>query len=152
MEKSPEIGFWEKVGEKTRFWEKVGEKLGKTWETEVKQMRKKNYKGRCEKRSISKCTDICRTYDAVQAAYADMLARDDDIAEFRCNVLMKGLSEGDYTSDFVCTKADGSLMVRECTYRKMLTRPTFAKLLEASRQYWLHHGVSDWGIVTNEEK
>ncbi len=113
--KIPRNSFLGKSWEKTLFGEKDGEKLGKTWETEVKQMRKKYFKGRCEKRSVSKCTDICRTYDAVQAAYADILAQDDDITEFRCNVLMEGLSEGDYTSDFVCTKADGSLMVRECT-------------------------------------
>ena len=36
-------------------------------------MRKKNYKGRCEKRVLSKCKGICRTYDALQYAYADML-------------------------------------------------------------------------------
>lgn len=27
-------------------------------------MRKKNYKGRCEKRKLPKCVDICKTYDA----------------------------------------------------------------------------------------
>ena len=32
-------------------------------------MRKKNYKGRCEKRQISKCEDVCRTYDDIQRAY-----------------------------------------------------------------------------------
>ena len=32
-------------------------------------MRKKNYKGRCEKRVLSKCIGICRTYDALQYAY-----------------------------------------------------------------------------------
>ena len=36
-------------------------------------MRKKNYKGRCEKRTLSKCQDICRTYDPIQSAYADEL-------------------------------------------------------------------------------
>lgn len=115
-------------------------------------MRKKNYKGRCEKRSVTKCAEICRTYDPIQSAYVDMLSMDDGISEFRCNVLMDGLSEGDYTSDFVCTKTDGTLMVRECVYRSKLTKPMTAKLLEASRQYWLRHGISDWGIVTDEEK
>ncbi len=28
-------------------------------------MRKKNYKGRCEKRSVPKCEGICKTYDAL---------------------------------------------------------------------------------------
>ncbi len=115
-------------------------------------MRKKNYKGRCEKRSIPKCVEICRTYDPIQYTYADKLALDNSISEFRCNVLMDGLSEGNYTSDFVCTKTDGVLMVRECVYRKRLTKPMTVRLLEASRQYWLNHGVSDWGIVIDEEK
>ncbi len=29
-------------------------------------MRKKNFKGRCEKRMIRKCMEVCRTYDAIQ--------------------------------------------------------------------------------------
>ena len=32
-------------------------------------MRKKNYKGRCTKRYVAKCTDVCRTYDPLQTAY-----------------------------------------------------------------------------------
>ena len=115
-------------------------------------MRTKNYKGRCVKRELNKCIDICRTYDPIQTAYADILASDEEIAEFSCNVPLESFSEGAYTTDFVCTKKDGTVMVRECAYRKLLTKPLTVKLLEASRQYWLHHGVSDWGIVTNEEK
>ena len=56
-----------------------------------------------------------------------------------------------YTSDFVITKADGNLMVRECVSRKHLTKPMTTKLLDASRNYWKSHGVSDWGIVIEEE-
>ena len=29
-------------------------------------MRKKNYKGRCEKKSVQKCNEIFKAYDAVQ--------------------------------------------------------------------------------------
>ena len=36
-------------------------------------MRKKNYKGRCEKRVLSKCIGICRIYDVLQYTYADLL-------------------------------------------------------------------------------
>lgn len=115
-------------------------------------MRKKNYKGRCEKRSVEKCVDICRTYDPIQYVYAEMLSQDDEIAEFQCNVPMDGLSEGAYTSDFVITKVDGTMMVRECSYRRHLTKPLTTKLLEASRLYWLRHGISDWGIVIDAEK
>ena len=115
-------------------------------------MRKKNYKGRCEKRMLVKCTEICRTYDAVQNAYADILASRKDIVEIRCNVLLDDFSEGDYTSDFLCVKKTGELLVRECLYRKQIIKPMTAKLLEASRQYWLRHGVTDWGLVIDEEK
>ena len=78
-------------------------------------MRKKNFKGRCEKRMVGKCSEVCRTYDVIQATYVDLLQESEEIREIRCNVLLDGLEIGEYTSDFVCTKADGDLMVRECT-------------------------------------
>lgn len=102
-------------------------------------MRKKNYKGRCEKRKLSKCEDVCRTFDAVQYAFADLLESSEDIKSFRVNILLDGL-DGSYTSDFVCVK------------RKHLTKPLTAKILQASREYWLRHGVSDWGIVIEKEE
>lgn len=114
-------------------------------------MRKKGYKGRCEKKDLSKSQEVCRTYDAIQSNYADILQNDNDIQEIRCNVLLDGLSEGAYTADFVCVKADGDLMVRECVFRKFLKKPMTVKLLDASRDYWLNHGVSDWGVVIDEE-
>ena len=114
-------------------------------------MRKKNFKGRCEKRVIAKCSEVCRTYDPIQYAYADVLQKDDTVREIRCNVLLDGLDTGEYTSDFVCVKADNDLMVRECVYRKYLTKPMTVKLLDASREYWLRRGVTDWGLVIDEE-
>ena len=114
-------------------------------------MRKKNYKGRCEKRVLSKCKEVCRTYDDIQSAYAELLQKSESITEIRCNVLLDSLEVGEYTSDFVCVKTDGDMMVRECVNRKYLTKPMTVKLLDASRNYWLRHGVTDWGIVTNEE-
>ena len=107
-------------------------------------MRKKNFKGRCEKRVLSKCKDVCRTYDAIQFTYADILETDELIQEIRCNVL---LDELEYTTDFLCVKTDGDLMVRECVYRKHLTKPLTIKLLDISREYWLRRGVTDWGLV-----
>ncbi len=115
-------------------------------------MRKQNYKGRCEKRSLPKCQGICKTYDAIQSAYADMLQSDDSISEFRCNVLMDDLDIGDYTTDFVCIKSSGDLMIRECVFRSHLAKPMTVKLLDASRNYWLRHGVSDWGLVIDAEE
>mgnify|MGYP002587364947 FL=1 len=112
-------------------------------------MRRKNYKGRCEKRSLNKCNGVCRTYDKIQYAYADLLEKSNLIKEFDCNV---PLDNADYTSDFVCIKADNTLMVRECVERTLLTKPRTVKLLDFSREYWLKHGVEDWGIVTNGQK
>ncbi len=120
------------------------------WEV-LRRMRKKNFKGRCEKRVIGKCSEVCRTYDAIQYAYADLLQKNDEIKEIRCNVLLDGLDVGEYTSDFVCTKKDGDLMVRECVFRKFLMKPLTVKLLDASREYWIRHGVTDWGLVIDEE-
>jgi len=42
-------------------------------------------------------------------------------------------------------------MVRECVERKHLTKPLTVKLLQASKDFWLRHGVSDWGIVIEKE-
>ncbi len=117
-------------------------------ESEVFRMRKKNYKGRCEKRSISKCNEVCRTYDAIQYAYADILQANKNITEIRCNVPLDG---EEYTSDFVCTKSNGDLLVRECVNRKFLTKPLTVKMLDISRAYWLCRGVTDWGLVVNED-
>ncbi len=114
-------------------------------------MRKKNYKGRCEKRTISKCEEVCRTFDSIQYAYADILQASEDIKEIRCNVPLDGLPDGEYTSDFVCIKENGDLLVRECVERRFLTKPMTVKLLDVSRLYWLRRGVTDWGLVINEE-
>jgi hypothetical protein len=115
-------------------------------------MRKKNFKGRCEKRKLEKCQEVCKTYDAIQYAYASMLSDSIDIVEFACNVELEGIEEGDYTSDFVCKKQDGDLMVRECVFRKLINKPMTVRLLEVSRQYWLRRGVNDWGLVIDAEK
>lgn len=119
---------------------------------EVSTMRKKHYKGRCTKRILSKSTEVVRTYDPLQYIYADMLESDKSIREIHCNVQLDGLPEGDYTSDFVCTKEDGDRMVRECVQRKFLMKPMTVKLLDASREYWLRRGVTDWGLVIDAEK
>ena len=131
--------------------------LGDFWEIELIHketytMHKKNFKGRCEKRSLSKCHDVCRTYNPIQYAYADVLQADDDIVEIRCNVLLDGLELGEFTTDFVCVKTNGDLMVRECISRNHLTKPLTVKLLDESRDYGLRHCVTDWGLVIDAEK
>ena len=115
-------------------------------------MRKKNYKGaKCAKRYVEKCEDVCKTYDAIQYAYATLISKEEGVQSFRVNVLLEGLQEGEYTSDFVITKIDGGLMIRECVSKKHLTKPMTAKLLDISRNYWKSHGVSDWGIVVEKD-
>ena len=49
-------------------------------------MKKNNYKGRCERRKVSKCKDICRTYSKIQSALVDVLEKDDDVISFDFNV------------------------------------------------------------------
>ena len=112
-------------------------------------MRKKNYKGRCEKQALEKFTTICKTYDPIQTAYANILVENKDIVEVRCNVILDGEDCSEYMTDFVCTKVNGDLMVRECISRKLLAKPQTATLLEMSQNYWLRHGVADWGLVVD---
>ena len=112
-------------------------------------MRKKNYKGRCEKQSLDKFTTICKTYDPIQSTYANILVKNKDVAEVRCNVPLDGDECGEYMTDFVCKKTDEDLMVRECISRKLLSRPQMAAMMDMSRTYWLRHGVTDWGIVVD---
>ena len=111
-------------------------------ERKVVFMRKKNYKGaKVSKRVVAKCEGVCRTYDAIQYAYANLLSETEEVKSFQVHVLLQGLEEGAYTSDFVIAKADGNLMVRECVSRKHLTKPMTPKLLDASRNYWKSHGI-----------
>lgn len=91
-------------------------------------MRKKNFKGRCVKRSLSKCVGVCRTYDDIQYAYADVLQETEGVKEFRCNVLMEGLELGEYMSDFVIVTESDETIVRECVQRSHLTKPMTVKL------------------------
>lgn len=114
-------------------------------------MRKKNYKGRCMKRTVAKCAGICRTYDGLQDRMVDILSGDSLVKDIRCNVLMEGT---DYTTDIVCSMEDGTVVIYECCYRKLLNRPTTARLLQQSREYWLKHGVKekDWRLAVDAEK
>ena len=103
-------------------------------------MRTRIQKTMCVKRQLTKCKGVCRTYDDVQYAGADYINELDGVKSFECNVLLKGLAEGDYTE----------IKVFECVRREALTRPKTAKLLDASRQFWLRRGVTDWGLIVNE--
>ena len=53
-------------------------------------MRKVNFKGRCEKRVLSKCKSVFKSYDPIQNVFADKLEANIDIAEIQCNVPLCG--------------------------------------------------------------
>jgi len=110
-------------------------------------MKKANYKGRCEKRRVSKCRDVCRTYSKIQFAFVDVLEENGEVVSFECNVKLSGVENGMYCTDFVAKKKDGSTMVRKCVWRFNLSKPSYTKLLDISRNYWLAKGVEDWGIA-----
>ena len=114
-------------------------------------MKKVNYKGRCEKRKVSKCKEICRSYSRIQSAMVDILENDDGIISFECNVKLTGVADDLYSTDIIAKKSDGSTIVRECVWRINLVKPSYTKLLDISRNYWLAHGVEDWGIVIEKE-
>ena len=115
-------------------------------------MKKQDCRWRCEKRTLPKCEGICKTFSDIQARYADALVEREDVESFRTNVPMDGLEYGDYTSDIVAVKTDGSLMVRECVPRRTLLRTKTCSLLDVSREYWMTRGVMDWGIVVEKKE
>ena len=116
-------------------------------------MRSKNFKGsKCVKMKLSKSDEIVRTFDNIQTAYAQILDKDENIQKIQCNVSLEDLEEGEFTTDFLCTKTNGDLMARECVFRKKLSLPRTCKLLDISREYWMKRGVTDWGIVIEQEE
>lgn len=100
---------------------------------------------------MDKFVTICKTYEPIQSAYANILVENKDVSEVRCNVVLDGEC-AEYMTDLVCTKINGDLMVRECISRKLLSRPQMAAMMDMSRTYWLRHGVTDWGIVVDAAK
>jgi hypothetical protein len=115
-------------------------------------MRPLKIKDRCTKKKLKKSDEVIRTYDKIQTAYAEILDKDENIKSIQCNVPLENLEEGEFTTDFVCVKLDGDLMVRECVFRKKLSLPRTCKLLDFSRYYWTKRGVTDWGIIIEQEE
>ena len=48
----------------------------------------------------------------------EVLEEKEEIGEYQCNILLDGLEIGEYSSDFLCIKENGDMMVRECVERK----------------------------------
>ena len=113
-------------------------------------MRNKKSNVQITKRKLSKCEGVCRTYNDIQYAYADFLETELSVTKFSCNVVLTDFElEGTYTTDFLITKVSGEIAVRECVQKDKILKPLNAKLLDASRLYWLRRGVNDWGVVVN---
>ena len=82
-------------------------------------MHRKNYKGRCIKKKVTKCETAARTYSDIALAYLDVLERNGEVKSFECNV---PVSDG-YVSDFVITKTDGELAIlRKYVYKDYQNR------------------------------
>lgn len=112
-------------------------------------MKRKDYRGaKCTKRKIEKSIGVCKTYGELEAKYADILSLNENVKEFETCVPI----DCEFVSDFVITKKDNTIAVRECVPRELLIKPRMAKLLDVSKNYWYGRGVSDWKIVTNEEE
>lgn len=67
-------------------------------------MRNTNSKVRCEKRQLSKCKEVVKTYTDLQYAFADMLEKDAIIKEFVCNYPLSDfpLTDGKYRLYILC--------------------------------------------------
>lgn len=111
-------------------------------------MVKKKFKGKCEKEQLSKCKGVCKTFNAIQKAYAHQLEQEADVISFECNVPVL-IDKGEYTTDFLITKEKG-VAVRECIYRERIGKPMNMELLNESQKYWQEQGISDWGIVVEK--
>ena len=110
-----------------------------------------NTRSKTIKKKLSKCKNIFYAHSNLQFEYGINLDLNEDIVEIKCNVKLIGCELGDsYTSDFVCIKRSGEIMVRECVERSKLIKPLTCKMLDSSRKYWLSKGVDDWGIVLND--
>lgn len=103
-------------------------------------------------KKLNKCKNIFYAYNELQYKYGNILEEREDVLEFKCNVKINCSLGPDYTTDFYIIKTDGTTVIRECVYRDKLNKPLTAKMLDASRNYWLAAGFKNWGIVINEEK
>ena len=114
-------------------------------------MRNKNTHSLTIKGKLDKKKGIFIAYSKLQFDCGKWLDSIEEIQEIFPNYNLEDFALGNsYTSDFVCRKNSGELMVRECIYRKNIMRPSTIKLLDEVRNYWLSRGVNDWGIVIDD--
>lgn len=115
-------------------------------------MHNSNSRGKTFKKKLNKSKNIFYAFNELQYEYGSYLDLDDEIVEIRANVKLVGCNLGDgYTTDFVCVKTDGEIIVRECVEKSKLLKPLTCKMLDSSRNYWLNKGINDWGVVIGEK-
>ena len=103
------------------------------------------------KRKLPKCSTFFFAFSELQNKYGEQLSKDENVLEFKANIKLEDFPLGDtYTTDFLITTIDGRTLIRECVYKSKLLKPMTIKLLDASREYWLSRGFTDWGIVVDE--
>ena len=104
------------------------------------------------KKKLNKCSDVFIAFNEIQYQYGCELDLNDEIKEIKCNVRLIDFELGDnYTSDFYIIKNNGEVIIRECVFKERINKPLTISLLDASRNYWLSKGITDWGIVLNED-
>ena len=115
-------------------------------------MRNKNSHVVNIKRRLSKSSRVFVAFNELQLRYGEMLDDNEEILDIKFNVELIDFELGNnYTTDFLCTKRDGQILVRECVYRKNLLKPAVIRMLDASRNYWKSRGIDNWGIVLDAE-
>lgn len=100
--------------------------------------------------TLDKCTNECAVYNAVQQDCAYCLQDNQEIVSFECNVVIPDFEDGQYTSDFVCHTADGSIRVYECTERYPAPEEEMRLLLRCDK-YWKKRGAAEWSLVVPEK-
>lgn len=113
-------------------------------------MQLKNVKVRCIKQSLPRFNGVVKTYSPLQQAAAKSLSDNSDFESIACNVESITVDGITYTTDFVCKKKDGSIVVYECVYQKHLIKPKTVKLLDESQKLWLGRGAV-WGIIVDAD-
>jgi hypothetical protein len=73
-----------------------------------------NSRSKTIKKKLNNCNNRFFAYSNLQFAYGNILDSNNEITEIKANVKLTGCDLGDsYTTDIVCIKSDGKLVVFE---------------------------------------
>lgn len=128
-------------------------------------MEKKNAKTREITFKSSKNSELRMVHNRTARNYAECLERDNKVESYRTNVPLVSLAEyanmlgirpayqsEQWTTDFVVSGADGSVMVAEISDEESLKRKAIVEKLEISRRYWHSKGVNAWKIIIGKKE